>query len=159
MHHMVQGKDKGLFWRIKAGKDNWDDPDNYILYILKLFLIRSIELYQDLFEPFLSTPIENHYQLRTSLFNELPIDVKIRQWARSEYEHLLWRVRREMLPLEDYTNLVRETEIEKMKANLLDKNWLKKICEKAVSEGFVGTCTFALILALNKQYNNYYYQD
>ncbi|MCU0615004.1 MAG: hypothetical protein MUD09_07980, partial [Desulfobacterales bacterium] len=53
-------------------RDTWNDPNSYIFYLLKLFLLRSIIFYQGLFEPYIKSKIYNKDQLRVFLFQEKP---------------------------------------------------------------------------------------
>lgn len=57
-----------------------DDSDSYIIYVLGLFLIRSILFYQDLFEPFLKNPLENEGELRAYVANPYVFSLKGDYW-------------------------------------------------------------------------------
>jgi len=62
-------------------KDGWDDPNSYVIYILKQYLIRSICFYQDLFQPYLKVPIQDEFQLGCSLYGRRhPADF-IKEWG------------------------------------------------------------------------------
>jgi hypothetical protein len=56
-------------------RDIFDDPNSYIFYILKHFLLRSIMFYQGLFEPYIKSKIYNYDELRVFLFHEKPAHI------------------------------------------------------------------------------------
>ncbi len=58
--------------------DELDSSDSYILYILKLFLKRSIIDFQSLFEPYLECRLLTEEKIRTQIYKKKPIDVLLK---------------------------------------------------------------------------------
>jgi hypothetical protein len=57
-----------------------DDSDSYIIYVLGLFLVRSILLYQDLFEPYIEKPLETEDELHACISNPYVFSLKGDYW-------------------------------------------------------------------------------
>lgn len=55
------------------GHDRWEPVNSYIMYVLKYYLISSIEHYQELFKPYLKVEPQTEEDLRFELFNQWPL--------------------------------------------------------------------------------------
>jgi hypothetical protein len=67
--------------------DSFENSNTYIIYILKLFLKRSILYFQGLFNPFLDCPPWTEDQIRTQLYEQKPIQMVLDEFERKCAEH------------------------------------------------------------------------
>jgi hypothetical protein len=130
-----------------------DDPDSYIILILKIYLIRSICFYQDLFKPYLKVPVKDKFELRTSLYGEKHPTVIIREWEERDRNNLYKRLSGEINRLKnDGNDNNLDQQIHSLKNLTLNENWLKTVAEDAVSNGFIGKSHLVFIMASDKSY-------
>ena len=58
-----------------------NDPNSYIAHILKIFLLRSILLYQELFEPYIKSVLKNYLELIPLLGNETDSEIQLENFG------------------------------------------------------------------------------
>jgi len=134
-------------------KDTLDDPDYYVIYILKTYIIRSILFYQKLFQPYLKTPIQDEFELGTSLYGQRdPIDVKREfeeRWRNELYRNLSLEI---STLKNEGNNKNLDQQILLLKNLTLNEIWLNKIAKVAISNGFIGLSHLVFIMASDENY-------
>jgi hypothetical protein len=114
----IAGQAHTLSKRIKPkDKDKWDDPDLYIIDMLKEYIVRSILFYQELFQPYLKVPIQDEFQLKTSLYGAKHPTVLIREYDENRRNELYRYLSVEINMLKNEVN-----------NKNLDKRYNQKLC-------------------------------
>ena len=70
---LVQGYEDDLENVVAEYEDGYDNPNTYIMEILKLYIIRSIEYFQFLFRPYLKIEPLTEEDLLFDLYDKLPV--------------------------------------------------------------------------------------
>ena len=131
------------------GKRVLENSNDYIISILKLFLIRSILYYQELFQPFLKIPLQDEYTLRTELFGERPFEVIVSDLNRRLMEQFYKKLGHEIDILEENSS---SHSIQYFKNLAMNEDWRRTSANQAVSVDFVGLCQLKLIMATDNDY-------
>lgn len=136
---------------------SWDrDPDSYILFVLQEYLIRSILIYQELFEPYLKMPPKDRYQLGTSLYEHKPPSIIDKEEIERSEEQSRYDFYKRLC---DETNTIKRNQdtdlsqqITILKNSTLTEPWLHSVSKEAIENGFVGVTHLAFIMAADEMY-------
>lgn len=134
------------------GKSFTDDADLFVFYVLKTYLIRSILVYEELFQPFLVTKIQDEYDLRSELYDQPHPKHALKSWGAITKENWLKQLFIELNP-ERKGQKVTSLELDKLSISRQTLVWKNEVAIKALCLGFIGVRTLAAILAHENIYS------
>ena len=132
-------------------KDMVEDSDSFIIYVIKTFLIRSIIVYEQLFQPFLKTPVLDEYELRTELFGHHSREDMLKQMEQYSHDFFYRLLSHEIKALDaEYKNCSSQF-IENITSN---ESWYDSVAINAIQNNFIGYHHLVLVLANDSVYLN-----
>ena len=134
-------------------QSTWDEPDSYIIYILKTYIIRSILFYQELFQPYIKTSIQDEIQLKMALYEaRSPQDFEedLNQKVKNKFYKNLNNEIQVLRKKPNYNGL--DLQISRLKILTLKKEWLNNVAKEAILNGFIGLSHLVFIMASDENY-------
>ena len=126
-----------------------EDSNANIIYVLKVYLIRVILLFQKLFEPFLDSKIVSGKDLRVELFDERTSEEISSRFKEIElnnmYEFLFWEIK------EMDKNF--DKSLYYLKRNITKSSWQYSALKIFRDKGYIGFRHLAFLLASDEEYS------